>query len=197
MRVLGVDPGLDTTGYALVDADGARRRVVEAGVVRSIARDTLARRLAALHSGVAEILTEHHPDVLVLEELYAHYAHPTTAILMGHARGVICLAAAAADVPVIGYLPTRIKKAIVGRGHATKAQMQRMIQTLLQLRALPEPSDVADALALALAHVHIVTMERLYNSHAYGTGYRDGNKRCAAARRYRPSRRLVPARLVR
>ena len=162
MRVLGVDPGLETTGYALVDTAGGQMRIVEAGVVRSTAREVLPRRLAALHDGIAEVLEQHHPDALVLEELYAHYGHPTTAILMGHARGVICLAAEHAKVPVIGYLPTRIKKAITGHGHATKLQMQRMVQRLLSLRAVPEPPDVADALALALAHIHIAAMDRRY-----------------------------------
>ena len=162
MRVLGVDPGLETTGYAVVDATGPARCVVEAGVVRSSAREALPRRLVALHDGIAEVLEQRHPDALVLEELYAHYGHPTTAILMGHARGVICLAAEQAKVPVVGYLPTRIKKAITGRGHATKMQMQRMVQRLLSLPAVPEPPDVADALALALAHIHIAAMDQRY-----------------------------------
>ena len=165
MRVLGVDPGLDTTGYALLDGVDKQARVLEAGVVRSRVRDGLARRLSEVHAGMAGVLNEWHPDVLVLEELYSHYAHPVTAMLMGHARGVICLAAATANVPVVGYLPTRIKKAIVGRGHATKAQMQRMVQTLLGLRQVPEPADVADALALALAHLHIAAMQRRYPKH--------------------------------
>ena len=166
MRVLGVDPGLETTGYAVVDATGGQTQVVEAGVVRSTTRHALPRRLSALHEGITAVLAQHHPDTLVLEELYAHYGHPTTAILMGHARGVICLAAEQAKVPVIGYLPTRIKKAITGHGHATKLQMQRMVQRLLSLRAVPEPPDVADALALALAHIHIAAMDRRYPQRA-------------------------------
>ena len=164
MRVLGVDPGLATTGYALLDNGAGRVRVLEAGVVRSTMRVALTRRLAEIHAGIGGVLNEFHPDVLVLEELYAHYAHPTTAILMGHARGVICLAAATARVPVVGYLPTRIKKAIVGRGHATKAQVQRMIQALLGLRQPPEPDDVADALALALAHLHIIGTGSIFSA---------------------------------
>lgn len=173
MRVLGVDPGLQVTGYALLDGTSRCVRVVEAGVVRSTASDPLTRRLAAIHEGIAELLAAHRPEVLVLEELYAHYGHPTTAILMGHARGVICLAAASAGVPVIGYLPTRIKKVIVGRGHATKVQMQRMMQHHLSLPRLPEPSDVADALALALAHLHLTEIDQHRGmAHQRGAGGR-------------------------
>ncbi len=154
MRILGIDPGLQRTGYGLVDVAGREPRAVEAGVIRTDASAALERRLAELHEGLRSVLDEFHPDAAAVEQLYAHYKHPRTAILMGHARGVIFLAMAEAGVPVVSYNATRIKKSLVGAGHASKLQMQRAIQSTLGLAVLPEPADVADALAVALCHAH-------------------------------------------
>ena len=156
MRVLGIDPGLQVTGYGLLQARGARVRVVEAGVVRTDAKQPLAERLQRLHGLARDVFRELAPDAIVVEDLYSHYRHPVTAILMGHARGVIFLAAAEAGVPVVSYGATRIKKSLTGAGHASKGQMQRMVQSVLGLKALPEPPDVADALAVALCHCNVV-----------------------------------------
>jgi crossover junction endodeoxyribonuclease RuvC len=155
MRILGIDPGLNTTGYAVVEVIDGRPKLVEAGVVRSKGRGTLALRLANIHEGVAEIIDSLKPDAVALEELYSHYDRPQTAILMGHARGVICLAAAQAHIPVESFASTQVKKTLTGNGRAPKSQMQRAIQRELNLRTLPEPPDVADALALALCHVYM------------------------------------------
>src|SRR4051812_4306491 len=155
MIVLGIDPGLNTTGYGVLDFANNQPRLVEAGVVRSKASRSLSERLKELHDGVAEILTSLKPEVLAIEELYSHYDRPTTAILMGHARGVIILAAAEAGVPVVSYRATQIKKTITGNGHAAKWQMQEAIRRELNLPTLPEPPDVADALAIALCHCYL------------------------------------------
>jgi crossover junction endodeoxyribonuclease RuvC len=156
MIILGVDPGLETTGYGVIDVDGPRRiKLKEAGVIRTKSADTVSVRLASLYGTITEVIGEYGPDVLVLERLYSHYKHPATAILMGHARGVICLAAGIKNVKLINYPPARVKKAITGKGSATKMQMQGMVQQALGLDEKPSPADVADALACALTYVNV------------------------------------------
>jgi len=152
--VLGVDPGLNTTGYGVIELAGPRARIVEAGVVRSRQKDPLGRRLAELHQGIVDVIATFHPTTMALEELYSHYERPRTAILMGHARGVICLAAAQSNVPIAHYAATQVKKTLTGSGRAPKSQIQLAICREFGLPAVPEPPDVADALAIALCHVH-------------------------------------------
>jgi crossover junction endodeoxyribonuclease RuvC len=153
-RILGIDPGLNITGYAVIEATGAGPAVCEAGVLRN-QREGLAGRLRQLYDGLIEVLEQYTPAVMVVEQVYAHYAHPRTAILMAHARGVILLAAARRGIPVVSYNATRIKKTIAGSGRASKDQVQRTIQQELGLPAVPEPPDVADALAAALCHYYV------------------------------------------
>ena len=140
----------------------------EAGVVRGTARGSLAARLAEIHGGVAEVIASLAPSAMAVEQLYSHYKHPRTAILMGHARGVICLAAAEADVAVISYSATQIKKVLTGNGRAPKIQMQQAIQRELSLAAVPEPPDVADALAVALCHYYLNVRKTLMGEKASG-----------------------------
>ncbi len=154
-RILGVDPGLNVAGYGVVEVVGGRLRVCEAGVVRGRARGSLALRLAEIHQGMCEVIAALAPGVMALEELYSHYARPRTAILMGHARGVIALAATQAGIPVVHYSATQIKRILTGSGRAPKGQVQRAIQLELGLPKLPEPHDVADALAIALCHHYL------------------------------------------
>jgi crossover junction endodeoxyribonuclease RuvC len=151
MRILGIDPGLNTTGYGVIDADPAGIRLVEAGVVRGGRGGTLAERVAEIYRGVAEVVEAHAPAVLAIEELYSHYERPRTAILMGHARGAIILAAQLGGLEVRHFAATRIKKILTGNGRAPKSQMQLVIARELHLAAPPEPADVADALAIALS----------------------------------------------
>ena len=152
--ILGIDPGLNITGYGVIETPvGGKVRLLEAGVVRSRS-DVLVQKIRDIYDGVREIFTTFSPNALALEELYSHYDRPRTAILMGHARGAICLAAAQADVPVYSYSATKIKKLLTGSGHAPKDQMQRAIQLELKLSRMPEPPDVADALAVALCHCY-------------------------------------------
>ena len=146
----GIDPGLGTSGYAVIRAGGDGTAVVDAGVCRFDPKLPLAERLVAIDHDISAIFNEHHPEVVAVEQLYSHYNHPRTAILMGHARGVILLAAARLGIEVRSYSATRIKRYLTGNGRATKAQMQRAIQLTLGLLTIPEPADVADALAIAL-----------------------------------------------
>jgi len=155
MKILGIDPGLITTGYGLIDADNDRIKLVEAGVIRTSSKSKIQDRVNRVYGGLKELINQQIPDVLVLEKLYSHYKHPTTAILMGHVRGVVCLLCGEKKIPLINYPSTRIKKAVMGRGHASKGQIQGMIQHFLSLKTLPEPNDVADALAIAISHAFI------------------------------------------
>jgi crossover junction endodeoxyribonuclease RuvC len=155
VRTLGIDPGLNTTGYGVLEFAAGQPRLIEAGVVRAKASASLSERVQEIHAGVAEVIATLKPEVLAIEDLYSHYDRPTTAILMGHARGVILLAAAEAGIPVESYPSTLIKKTITGNGHAAKWQMQEAIRRELNLPQLPEPPDVADALAIALCHCYL------------------------------------------
>ncbi len=159
-RVLGIDPGLGTTGYGCIEpAVGGGVKLVEAGVIRGGSQKSIALRVREIHAGVRDAIAALSPVVVALEQLYSHYERPRTAILMGHARGVICLAAAEAGIPVVHYASTQIKKILTGNGRAPKAQMQRAIQLELRLAELPEPADVADALAVALTHLYLKPLQ--------------------------------------
>jgi crossover junction endodeoxyribonuclease RuvC len=160
-RILGIDPGLNVTGYGVLEIASGRVRLAEAGVVRGTARASLTHRLRDIHDGVRDVIAALAPRVMALEQLYSHYARPRTAILMGHARGVICLAAAEAGIPVVHYSATQIKKVLTGNGRAPKPQMQKAVQLELGLAVLPEPPDVADALAAALAHHYLAPVHAL------------------------------------
>jgi crossover junction endodeoxyribonuclease RuvC len=162
-RILGIDPALRTTGYGIIDVESSRLKLVDAGVIRCPANRPLERRLEELHRGIQELLGEYQPNCFAIEELYSHYDRPTTAILMGHARGVIFLAAATAGLTVQAYPATRIKKTLTGNGHAPKAQMQTAVQLQLGLSRPLEPPDVADAVAIALTHHHSMVSNALLN----------------------------------
>jgi crossover junction endodeoxyribonuclease RuvC len=156
MIILGIDPALKITGYGVIDVGKDKISLLEAGIISTSPKDKLPQRLDKISRGVRNLISDTRPDVLVLEKLYAHYRHPTTAYLLGQARGVICLACAAENIPLVEYAATRVKKAIVGKGLASKSQVQRMVAVSLKLRSLPKFSDVTDALALAIAHSQIM-----------------------------------------
>ncbi len=158
IKVLGIDPALSTTGYGVISAVGNNIQLIDAGVIRVPREQDLSLRLKELYDGVMEILAEHKPDYFAMEQLYSHYERPRTAILMGHARGVICLAAANVQVQVSSYEPTKVKKLLTGNGRAPKHQMQGAVQHQLRLPNPIEPPDVADALAIALCHVQALKL---------------------------------------
>jgi crossover junction endodeoxyribonuclease RuvC len=154
-RVLGIDPGLNITGYAVIERAGGKLKLLEAGVVRGKARGNLSARLKEIFDGVSDVIESLKPTALAIEELYSHYERPKTAILMGHARGVICLAAEQAGLSIRSYAATQIKLLLTGNGRAPKSQMQRAICHEFGLAAPPEPPDVADAMAIALCHHYL------------------------------------------
>ena len=156
IRVLGIDPGLGITGYGVVEeSKRGGFRVLEAGCIRTSKSIGLGDRLKKIYTGVLSLLREYKPDVLALEGLYSHYKHPTSVIMMAHARGAVALAAGSCGIKLASYPATKIKKSITGNGMASKAQVQRAIQGLLGLKVQPEPPDIADALAVGLTHFYI------------------------------------------
>jgi crossover junction endodeoxyribonuclease RuvC len=156
VRVLGIDPALRCTGYGVIERRNGRVHLIEAGIVAPSARGSLEERLCALHAGIGEVIAQTKPTLAVIEELYANYRNPRTALLMGHARGVLCLAGAQAGIAVHALGHAHVKRALVGSGSARKEQVNAMVTRLLGLRRPPQPHDVSDALALALAFLNIM-----------------------------------------
>jgi crossover junction endodeoxyribonuclease RuvC len=153
MLICGVDPGLHVTGYGLVLASGPRVALKGAGYIRTSPKDPLPERLFKIHEALARVIDAQKPDVLVLEKLFAHHEHPVTATLLGHARGVICMLAMEKKIRYFEYPATRIKKAVTGRGHATKEQVQRLVEHSCGLdKDSLGPVDVTDAIAVAMTH---------------------------------------------
>jgi len=147
--VLGIDPGTAVTGFGVVAVDGRTTTLVECGVIRTEARDPLPQRLAEVYEGVRELIERHRPDTLSIEDVF-YAKNVRTTVVLGHARGVILLAAQQAALTIHEYPPSEIKKAITGRGGATKEQMQFMVARLLRLKHAPQPADAADGVAAAL-----------------------------------------------
>ena len=161
MLVLGIDPGTASTGYGVVRGGGGATPVlVECGVIRTRARDPLPSRLREIHDGVGELIERHRPDALSVEDVF-YSRNVRTTVVLGHARGVILLAAEQHGLAVNELAPAEIKKAIVGTGNATKEQVQFMLTRLLRLKSAPQPTDAADGVAAALACLMRVGIPRL------------------------------------
>lgn len=165
MRILGIDPGLRITGYGCLECSISRPTdcptVVEAGAIVLSREHRVAARLVELERDLNELLERTNPELVAVEKLYAHYKHPRTAIIMGHARGVILLVAARRGARIIELPSTEVKKSITGNGHASKPQVQSAVQNVLRLPEPPRPADVADALAIALcAAVRAESLDR-------------------------------------
>ncbi len=153
MRVFGIDPGSTRTGYGCVESDGSRHRLVACGALAPPAGASFPDKLRAIHDGLARHLRAAAPDIVVVENVF-HAANARSALLLGQARGVALLAAVETGAPIVEYTPAEVKRAVVGYGRADKAQVQQMIKLLLGLDAVPAPHDAADALAIAICHVH-------------------------------------------
>ena len=159
MIIVGIDPALAVTGYGVIAANKLKLTLIEAGIIKTLSTEALPARLDKIYRGVIKLISDTQADCLVLENIFSHYKHPATACILGQARGVICLAAHVSRVAFFEYSATRIKKAIVGKGLASKAQVQRMVSHSLGLKTLTEYMDVTDALALAIAHSYIVRVK--------------------------------------
>lgn len=163
MRILGIDPGLQITGYGCVELDdGAHEpRLVEAGVFRLKTSERMSYRLAQLYDDLSELLDELKPGIMIVEQLYSHYRHARTSILMGHARGVVLLAGQQRGVAIDELAATEVKKAVTGNGHATKRQIQMSVMAQCKLVELPTPPDVADAIAIAICGARRLAGDRM------------------------------------
>jgi len=155
MIILGIDPALTVTGFGAVQAAKKKIILLEAGIISTCAKDPMEKRLERIYREILGLIQDTRPDYLVLEKIYSHYRHPATSYCLGQARGVICLAAAEKKVVLIEYAATRVKKAVIGNGLASKAQVQRMVMGVLGIKTAPKYLDVTDALALAIAHSYI------------------------------------------
>lgn len=153
-RYLGIDPGLNRTGYALLTRSAKGPILREGGVIHSTPSLSLAERVHEIAAGVREIIEEYQPQAMAVEQVFIHLRNPKTAVVMAHARGAILYAAADRDIPVVHYTPRQIKKLLTGSGNASKEQVQFAIQRELDLESILEPNDVADAFAVALCHFY-------------------------------------------
>jgi crossover junction endodeoxyribonuclease RuvC len=160
VRIFGIDPGCDRTGYGCIETDGTRHRSVAHGAVTTPAGAAFAGKLLAIHSRLARLLAEYGPDCVAIENLF-HATNVKSALKLGHARGVAMLAAVEAGLPVVEYTPAEIKRAVVGYGRAEKHQVQQMVKLILGLPEVPSPHDAADALAVAICHVHSQSPARM------------------------------------
>jgi crossover junction endodeoxyribonuclease RuvC len=156
MRILGIDPGLITTGYGVVDIKAGNVKILEAGTIEPNIKDPFEQRLLKIHLHITTILQSHHPDVVVLEKLYAHYKHPATVAILGHVRGVICLSVSQQKIKLIEQSVKRIRKALTGNGNATKIQCQEFVKRLLNIKSPSFKLDASDALSLALGQAHMM-----------------------------------------
>ena len=158
MIVLGIDPGTAVTGYGVVKGDRVSPpRLIECGIIRTKPRDALASRLQEIHAGIVELIQRHRPDALAIEDVF-YARNVRTTVVLGHARGVILLAAANARLDIAEYPPAEIKKAVVGTGAATKEQVQFMVTRILRLKSPPQPADASDGVAAALAYLMMTAL---------------------------------------
>jgi crossover junction endodeoxyribonuclease RuvC len=153
VRVFGIDPGSERTGYGCVETDGRRHQLVACGALTLPAGATFPERLRLIHDGLTTLIAECRPDLIAIENLF-HSVNVRSALKLGHARGVAMLAAVQAGVQVVEYTPAEVKRAVVGYGRAEKKQVQDMVRLLLGLERPPTPHDAADALAVAICHLH-------------------------------------------
>ena len=172
MRIFGIDPGSARTGYGCIDTDGSRCRLVACGAISAPARIAFPDKLNGIYDELAALLANHRPECVAIEDIF-HARNARTALILGHVRGVVMLAAVRAGQPVAAYAPAEIKRAVVGYGRADKRQVQRMITVLLGLEVAPSPYDVSDALAVAVCHAHIASSPQARMAQAgHGAGAR-------------------------
>jgi crossover junction endodeoxyribonuclease RuvC len=156
VKIFGIDPGSERTGYGCIEAAAGRHHLVICGSLSAPAGSSFPEKLRHIHVGLKALLARHHPDCVAVENIF-YARNVRSALKLGHARGIALLAAAEAGLPVAEYAPTEIKLAVVGFGRAEKQQVQQMIKLLLGLDAVPSPHDASDALAVAICHLHTAT----------------------------------------
>ncbi len=185
MTVFGIDPGSERTGYGCLETDGHRHRLVACGAITAPAGEPFPERLSRIHSNLSALLAAHRPDCVAIENLF-HAVNVRSALKLGHARGVAMLAAVEAGCVVVEYTPAEIKRAVVGYGRAEKRQVQEMVKLLLGLAVVPSPHDAADALAVAICHVHSQLPAGVVADQAAGSARSRRAPQLRSWRQYRP-----------
>jgi crossover junction endodeoxyribonuclease RuvC len=191
VRIFGIDPGSERTGYGCVETEGGRHVLVACGAIVAPPRDAFPLRLARIHRELTALLSSCRPDCVAIENLF-HAANARSALKLGHARGVAILAAVEAGCAIVEYTPAEVKRAVVGYGRAEKHQVQQMIKLLLGLPRVPSPHDAADALAVAICHLHSmppagVRQARPSNAAAGRGGRASQQRQLTSWRHYRPA----------
>ncbi len=169
MKILGIDPGTATTGYGLIHSEAGKAKAITYGTIITPADMEMSLRLCHIHEGLRSLLKEYEPDAVAVEEIFYH-RNSKTVITVAQSRGVILMTAAAAGVLPAEYTPLQVKQAVVGYGKAEKRQVQIMVQRILGLPQLPRPDDAADALAIAICHLHSYRLSSLTGSLSTGVG---------------------------
>ena len=185
MRIFGIDPGSQRTGYGCVETDGRRHHLVTFGAISAPAASSLPERLVAIHRELTAAIHDARPDCIAIENIF-HAKNVRSALRLGHARGVALLAASGAGVPIVEYTPAEIKRAVVGFGRAEKQQVGQMVKLLLGLDAAPSPHDAADAIAVAICHIHSATGS-IAAAAAGASPARTPISRLTSWRQYRPA----------
>lgn len=163
MLVLGIDPGTATTGFGLVESRGSRLRVIDYGIISTPAGMDMPERLCLIHQGLSQIISQYQPQTAAVEQIF-YYHNAKTVITVAQSRGVILYTAASAGIEVCEYTPLQVKQSVVGYGQADKRQVQLMVQRILSLKEIPKPDDAADALAIAICHLHAQRLGQIYRS---------------------------------
>jgi len=155
VKILGIDPAINVTGYGLIQVNGRKLSLIDQGKISTNRIDQLSKRLTKIYSILKALIERYRPSCVVVEKLYSHYRHPATSYLLGSARGIIHLVCGQENIPLVEYSSTRVKKTITGRGTASKLQVQKMVEYLLSLKEPIKSFDISDALSLAIAHAYI------------------------------------------
>ena len=163
MRIFGIDPGSKCTGYGCIDTNGSQHEVVDCGVLTAPVRATFPEKLRFIHQSIVDLLTHHQPDIVAIEDIF-YAKNARSALILGHVRGVLMLAASQAGIVIAEYTPAEIKQAVVGYGRAEKVQVQQMITLLLNMDEAPSPLDISDALAAAVCHAHSLNLPEGLNA---------------------------------
>lgn len=163
MKILGIDPAINVTGYGLIEAKGNTLSLIDQGEIVTKGIDQLSKKLEKIYNILLRCVEIYRPNYIVVEKLYSHYKHPTTAYYLGNVKGLISLICGQKNIPLVEYGSTRIKKAIIGKGSASKYQVRKMIEYLLSLKEPIKSFDTSDALSLAVAHAYISKTVKLSN----------------------------------
>lgn len=163
MKILGIDPAINLTGYGLIEVNNSKFSLIAQGLIITKGINLLSKRLEKIYNTLERFIEKHRPTYIIVEKLYSHYRHPVTAYYLGNVKGIISLVCGQKNIPLVEYTSTRVKKVIVGKGSASKYQIQKMVEYLLSLKEPIKSFDISDALSLAIAHAYIMKKDDCAN----------------------------------